>query len=268
MKKVLKIFIIVLAILCTIVGIFILSGFSQYKSATKDDAIKKAFSDIKSKESYITLEKLPEDFLNAVVSIEDNRYYKHSAIDIKSIFRAIIVNINDREFTEGGSTITQQVAKNTFFTQEKKLTRKVAEVFTAFDIEEAYSKKEILEIYVNINYYGSGYYGIYDACKGYLNKEPKDMTLAECALLAGIPNAPSVYSPNKNKELSIKRQKIVLKSMLENGYITKEDYEDAMKEIDKKSAQTIIIRKNIGEMKDICLYFRDIKEFVKKWSWI
>lgn len=233
MKRILKIFIIVLAILCMVTGIFILSGFSEYKSATKDDAIKKCFNEIKSKETYISLEELPEDFLDAVVSIEDNRFYNHSAIDIKSIFRAIVVNIKDKNFTEGGSTITQQVAKNTFFTQEKKLTRKVAEIFTAFDIEENYSKRDILEIYVNINYYGSGYYGIYDACKGYLNKKPKEMTLAECALLAGIPNAPSAYSPNKNKELSIQRQKIVLKSMLNNNHITKKEYESAMEEISK-----------------------------------
>ena len=229
MKRILKIFIIVLAILCMVTGIFILSGFSEYKSATKDDAIKKCFNEIKSKETYISLEELPEDFLDAVVSIEDNRFYNHSAIDIKSIFRAIVVNIKDKNFTEGGSTITQQVAKNTFFTQEKKLTRKVAEIFTAFDIEENYSKRDILEIYVNINYYGSGYYGIYDACKGYLNKKPKEMTLAECALLAGIPNAPSAYSPNKNKELSKKRQASVLKAMVKYGYITEEEKQDAEK---------------------------------------
>ena len=176
---------------------------------------------------------MPEDFLDAVISIEDNRFYNHSAIDVKSIFRAVLVNIKDQEFSEGGSTITQQVAKNVFYNQKKELTRKVAEAFTAFDIEEQFSKRDILEIYVNINYYGSGYYGIYDACIGYLDKEPEDMTLAECALLAGIPNAPSVYSPKENKDLSVKRQKIVLNSMLENNYITQKEYDNALKEIDK-----------------------------------
>ena len=176
---------------------------------------------------------MPEDFLDAVISIEDNRFYNHSAIDVKSIFRAVLVNIKDQEFSEGGSTITQQVAKNVFYNQKKELTRKVAEAFTAFDMEEQFSKRDILEIYVNISYYGSGYYGIYDACIGYLDKEPEDMTLAECALLAGIPNAPSVYSPKENKDLSVKRQKIVLNSMLENNYITQKEYDNALKEIDK-----------------------------------
>ena len=179
---------------------------------------------------------MPEDFLDAVISIEDNRFYNHSAIDVKSIiFRAVLVNIKDQEFSEGGSTITQQVAKNVFYNQKKELTRKVAEAFTAFDIEEQYSKRDVLEIYVNINYYGSGYYGIYDACKGYLDKEPEDMTLAECALLAGIPNAPSVYSPKENKDLSIKRQKIVLNSMLENNYITQKEYDNALEEINEEN---------------------------------
>lgn len=200
----------------------------------------------------MSLEQLPEDFLDAVISIEDNRFYNHSAIDLKSIFRAVLVNIKDQDFSEGGSTITQQVAKNVFYNQKKELTRKVAEAFTAFDIEEQYSKRDVLEIYVNINYYGSGYYGIYDACKGYLDKVPEDMTLAECALLAGIPNAPSVYSPKENKDLSIKRQKIVLNSMLENNYITQKEYDDALEEINEenKSAKDDAIKDSDKNTKD------------------
>lgn len=179
-------------------------------------------------------------------------FYNHSAIDLKSIFRAVLVNIKDQDFSEGGSTITQQVAKNVFYNQKKELTRKVAEAFTAFDIEEQYSKRDVLEIYVNINYYGSGYYGIYDACKGYLDKVPEDMTLAECALLAGIPNAPSVYSPKENKDLSIKRQKIVLNSMLENNYITQKEYDDALEEINEenKSAKYDAIKDSDKNNKD------------------
>lgn len=232
LKLLLKIIIIIILIGCSLLGIFTLSGYSLYKDTIKENTIKEAFDEIRSDDSYTVLEDLPEDFLDAVISIEDNRFYNHSAIDIKSIFRAVLVNIKDKDFTEGGSTITQQVAKNVFYTQKKELTRKVAEAFTAFDIEEQYSKRDVLEIYVNINYYGSGYYGIYDACQGYLDKEPEDMTLAECALLAGIPNAPSVYSPKENKDLSVQRQKIVLNSMLENNYITQNEYDSAIEEID------------------------------------
>lgn len=232
-KLIIKIIILAILIFCSLLGIFAISGYSMYQDTIKELTIKETFDEIKNKESYTILENLPDNFLDAVVSIEDIRFYNHSGVDLKSIARAVIVNLKDGEFTEGGSTITQQIAKNTFYTQEKKLTRKVAEVFTALDIEEQYSKRDILEIYVNINYYGSGYYGIYDACHGYLNKDPSDMTLAECALLAGIPNAPSVYSPNENKELSVKRQKIVLNSMLENGFITQNEYDDALDEINR-----------------------------------
>ena len=231
LKLFLKILIIVILILCSLLGIIALSGYSLYKDTIKENTIQDTFSEIRSRDSYTVLEDLPEDFLDAVISIEDNRFYNHGAIDLKSILRAVVVNIQDQDFTEGGSTITQQVAKNTFYTQDKELTRKVAEAFTAFDIEEQYSKRDILEIYVNINYYGSGYYGIYEACQGYLDKNPEDMTLAECALLAGIPNAPSVYSPDENKDLSVQRQKIVLESMLENNYITQKEYDSALEEI-------------------------------------
>lgn len=233
-KLIIKIIILSILLLCSLLGIFAISGYSMYKDTISDTIIKKTFDDIKARDSYIIFEELPDNFLDAVISIEDIRFYNHSGVDLQSIARAVLVNIKDGNFTEGGSTITQQIAKNTFYTQEKKLTRKVAEAFTALDIEEQYSKRDILEIYVNINYYGSGYYGIYDACQGYLGKNPADMTLAECALLAGIPNAPSVYSPNENKELSIKRQKIVLKSMLDNGFITKNEYNEALDEIKTK----------------------------------
>lgn len=122
-----------------------------------------------------------------------------------------------------GSTITQQTGRLLYFTQEQRFTRKVAELFVAFDLEKNYSKEDILELYINIIYYGNGYYGIRDASLGYFNKEPKDLTLDEASLLAGIPNAPSVYSPNKNLDLAKKRQSAVLSAMLKYGYINEED---------------------------------------------
>ena len=155
LKFLFKLFIIIIAIACSLLGIFFISGYSYYKRTISDNTIKEKFDKIQKSDTYVQLDDLPQDFLDAVISIEDNRFYNHPAIDITSIVRAVFVNIKDNNFTEGGSTITQQDAKNVFFTQEKKLTRKVAEMFTSFDIEEKYSKREILEIYVNINYYGS-----------------------------------------------------------------------------------------------------------------
>jgi membrane peptidoglycan carboxypeptidase len=109
-----------------------------------------------------------------------------------------------------------------YFTQEQRFSRKIAELFVAFDLEKNYSKEEILELYCNMIYYGDGYYGIKEASLGYFNKEPKDLTLAEASLLAGIPNAPSIYSPTKNLELAQKRQSAVLTQMLKYDYITEE----------------------------------------------
>ena len=138
--------------------------------------------------------------------------------------RALWINLTNFELKEGGSTITQQVAKNIFFiTEDKVATRKIAEIFAAYDLEKHYSKDDIIELYVNTIYFGDGYYGIKQSCKGYLKKEPSEMTLYECTMLAGIPNAPSVYSPTVNPDLTKSRQKKVISDMVEYGYLSKED---------------------------------------------
>lgn len=139
------------------------------------------------------------------------------------IARAIWVNIKNGELQEGGSTITQQVAKNLVFSQEETLERKLGEFFAAFDLEKNYTKNEIFALYVNSSYFGDGYYGIYDASMGYYQKEPKDLNLDEASMLAGIPNAPSVYAPTVNPDLAKKRQNHVLNKMVEYGYISEEE---------------------------------------------
>ena len=157
--------------------------------------------------------------MDAVISVEDHRFWEHGGIDVIAIFRAAVNDIKAMDYVEGGSTITQQIAKNMLFTQEKELERKFAEVFAAFEIESLYTKEEIFEIYVNTIYFGSGYYGIYDAAMGYFGKEPKELTNAEAVMLAGLPNAPSNYSPDVNPELAVERMKQVLESMVENNLI-------------------------------------------------
>lgn len=131
-------------------------------------------------------ENLPQDYLDAVVSVEDRRFYDHGAIDLRSIARAIYVNVTNFDLREGGSTITQQLAKNIYFIDMNPFSRKLAEIFMAFAIEDNYSKEEILELYVNTSYFGDGYYGIKEACNGYLDKEPSEMNLNECTMMAGI----------------------------------------------------------------------------------
>ena len=222
--KILKRLIIFL-LLVAIVGFTIcfIIGYSTYSKALDEKPLITRIDEITSKENYVPFDELSKDYINAVVAVEDRRYYDHGAIDPIGISRAIWVNISNWELREGGSTITQQVAKNVIFSQEDTVSRKLGEIIAAFDLEKNYSKDEILAIYVNTCYFGDGYYGIYDASMGYYNKEPKDLNLDEASMLAGVPNAPSAYSPNVNPDLAKKRQKHVLEKMVENGYITQEE---------------------------------------------
>ncbi|MCI8833504.1 MAG: transglycosylase domain-containing protein [Clostridia bacterium] len=226
--KVLKRIIIVIILLAIlglgiIAGIAINDGYNMYKVAIEETSLEDKINNIKSIENYTKLEELPKIYKDAVLAVEDHRFYKHGGVDIISIGRAVIKDIQAMSFVEGGSTITQQVAKNTYFTQEKKITRKIAEVFMAREIEKNYSKDEILEIYLNTSYFGDGYYTVKEASRGYFEKEPIQMTDYESIMLAGIPNAPSVYSPTKNAELSKQRQRQVANAMVKNGYITEKE---------------------------------------------
>lgn len=152
-------------------------------------------------------------------------------IDLKSIIgfdfvatcRAIVANLVDGELSQGGSTITQQLAKNLYFTQEKNFTRKVAELFVSFDLERNYSKDEILELYINTIYYGKGYYGIWQASEGFYKKYPSELTDYEATYLAGIPNAPSIYSSDRHASLAKQRQKQVVSAMIKYGYLTTDE---------------------------------------------
>ncbi|MGN1298448.1 MAG: transglycosylase domain-containing protein [Candidatus Scatovivens sp.] len=223
--KILKrtILVIILMIIITLIAItskYIYQGYVMYIEAIKETPISEKVKNIKENENYTKIENLPQMYINAVIAVEDHRFYNHGAIDIISIGRAIYTNIRELELVEGGSTITQQLAKNIYFTQEKKLVRKIAEVFMAFKIEKACSKDEILELYVNTSYFGDGYYNVKEASNGYFDKEPIEMDDYECTLLAGIPNAPSVYAPTKNPDLARQRQEQVISKMIKYKYIT------------------------------------------------
>lgn len=219
--KVVKKVVAVIIILILLGGMYlILKGHTMYKEALKETSIEEVVHEIRGKYDYTKMNEIPEMYKKAVVAVEDHRFYKHNGVDPISIGRALIKDIQSMSFVEGGSTLTQQLCKNIFFTQEKKLSRKIAEVFMAWDIESKYKKDEILEMYINTSYYGSGYYGIRQASKGYFNKEPKDLNDYECTILAGIPNAPSLYSLDNKNGLAEQRQKQVLSSMQTINWIT------------------------------------------------
>lgn len=211
-------------ILLIAAAVLIKAGYDKYSDAIAKSPLESVISDLKLKNNYTSYEDIPSIYFDAVVAVEDRRFYKHNGFDIIGSLRALYNDIRARELLEGGSTISQQLAKNLYFPADNTPTRKIAEIFMALKMESEYDKKEILEFYVNAIYYGSGYYCIYDASVGYFGKEPCEMSFDECTLLAGIPNAPSVYSLDVNPELARQRQKKVIESMKECGYI-EEDYQ-------------------------------------------
>ena len=233
MKIIKRVLIILLIIAFIAIGTILYLGYNMYKTAINEISISNKVEIIRNSENYVKIENLPDNFKNAVIAVEDHRFKNHNGFDIISTTRAIVTNVKDGELSEGGSTITQQLAKNMYFTQEKQFVRKIAELFVAFNLENNYSKDDILELYVNTIYYGSGYTGIQKASKGYYEKAPSELTLYEATMLAGLPNAPSAYSPKKNVSLAHKRQNQVLSAMTKNGYLSEEE-KNSIHEIQKQ----------------------------------
>ena len=198
-------------------------GYGLYKNAVQEVSLEEKVNEIHSQESFTSLEDMPETYVQAVVSVEDHRFYDHFGLDLIAIGRAIVNDIKAGRYVEGGSTITQQLAKNLYFSQEKTMNRKAAEVFLALELEQKYTKDEILELYVNSIYFGDGYYSVGEASEGYFGKPASEMNDYECTLLAGVPNAPSKYAPSKNLALADNRQQKVLSRMEACGYITEEE---------------------------------------------
>lgn len=188
-------------------------GYRMYDEAVGKTSLSDMVASIRKNEEYTKLAELPDTYLKAVVAVEDHRFYNHFGLDIIAIGRAVVNDIKAGAYVEGGSTITQQLAKNLYFSQEKKMTRKAAEVYLALELERNYTKDEILELYVNSIYFGDGYYTAGEASQGYFGKEPGRMSEYEATLLAGIPNAPSRYAPTKNPRLAAKRQQQVIRRM-------------------------------------------------------
>lgn len=220
MKKFKKVLLVLILIILSIFAIYIGQGYKMYKNALDDKPLEEMVQEIRSQKSYTKISNIPDIYKDAVIAVEDHRFYDHKGIDIIAIGRALLNDIRARELVEGGSTITQQLAKNMYFTQDKTLTRKIAEVFMAKKIESNYNKEEILELYVNYIYYGSGYYDIKSASLGYFDKEPQDLTEGESIMLAGIPNAPSVYNPKVSPKLARERQKQVIDKMIKYGKLS------------------------------------------------
>ncbi|MDQ0414657.1 transglycosylase domain-containing protein [Mesobacillus stamsii] len=178
----------------------------------------------------IKIEAVPDHVKNAVIAIEDHRFYEHSGVDLVGISRAFVQNIKAGSIVEGGSTITQQLTKNALLSSEKTYKRKLEEFFLAREIEKQYSKDEIMQMYLNRIYFGNGSWGIKEAAMGYFGKDVKDLSISEAALLAGLIKAPSALDPHKNYDQAMERRNLVLQMMKTNGFIKEEEYNQAVAE--------------------------------------
>ena len=222
-KILLDILLFLLLVFIAFTAYYCIKGYSMYRYAVEQIPISRIMDDIRSREHFVSYYELPEIYINAVISAEDQRFDSHHGIDIPAIGRAIWIDIKTMSFAEGGSTISQQLVKNELFTQRKHIERKFAEVFAALALEREYSKEEIFEMYVNSIYFGSGFYGIYDASEGFFGKPPCELSDCEAVMLAGLPNAPSVYSPDVSPELAMQRMSVVLDRMVQYGVLTEQE---------------------------------------------
>lgn len=227
MRALIRLFkrLVVLALVCAVIFACFLvkDGHKLYEEALAEYSVEEVMGQIESQPNYTRISEVPQIYLNAVIATEDHRFYTHHGIDYIAVVRALVHNLQSGSLVEGGSTITQQLAKNQFFTQKKEIERKIAEVFMVREIEKRYSKDQILEFYINSIYYGEGFYNIYDASMGYFGKAPNYLTDGECTMLAGLPNAPSVYAITTNPDLAKQRQRQVLNDMVVWGYLTEQE---------------------------------------------
>ena len=180
--------------------------------------------------NYLTYSQIPELFKQAIVSIEDKNYYKHNGVDYKAIVRAAKELVLRRQITQGGSTITMQLARGIFLNNGRTWERKIEEIFIAWDMEKKYNKDQILEFYLNNIYFMNGYYGIASASEGYFNKTPDKLDLSQVAYLCAIPNSPTYYDPLVYPEHTVQRRNLILSNMLSDGVISQAEYDQAVKE--------------------------------------
>ena len=232
MKKFIKGLLVLIVILFIgISGTLGYIGYYRYKKEIQRKPISEVVLEYTSKDDYVDFNDIDEDFVNAVVSVEDKRFFERKGYDYVAFIRAMRNNFILKSFVEGGSTISEQIAKNLYLNgQVRAIEEKIAEIFIMLDLEKQYSKEELFALYANMNYYGDAYWGIKQASSGYYDKECDDLSLAQAAILAGIPNAPAVYQLSSGYDLAKNRQEKVLKSMLNNGYISQEELEQALLE--------------------------------------
>ncbi len=207
-NKIISFSILLLAVISFLMGIVKISpmvsaGYEMYKTATEAISVPDRIEELKQQKGYITFDKIPEEYKEQVLQSEDKRFYYHFGIDPIATARAMANNLIAGSFVQGGSTITQQLAKNMYFSFEKKYERKVAELFVAFQLEKDLTKDEILELYCNIAYYGEGCYGLKQAANHYYDVEPLELTITQIKALVWTIKSPNKYNPNVYKAIPV-----------------------------------------------------------------
>lgn len=260
-RRIFSILAIILVVMISGVGLGFLTASMQTKTSIVDivppassqvyDINGELIANIHSVENRVpvTLNKIPKDLQQAFIAVEDARFYQHSGIDPRGILRALWANLTNKGVSEGGSTITQQLAKNAYLTQERTIKRKIQEAFLALQLERQYTKDEILELYLNQIYFGQGAYGVQAAAQIYFGKNAEDLTLPECAMLAGIPKSPNYYSPLNNLKAANERKAVVLDQMEKYRYI------DSSTSRKAKAAEIKLAKLNTDET--VASYFID-----------
>lgn len=232
--KIIKRVLLILALLFVfVIGALGIAGYMEYRDALEEMPLSEKIEEIRKQPDYVTYDEIAPYLLDATVSVEDKRFYTHGGIDYLATARAIASNVFYNGIVSGGSTITQQLAKNLYFGYEPSVVRKAAEIFMAKDLEEHYTKEEILELYVNVINYGDNHIGIKQAAEGYFQIAPSALNLDQASLLAGIPQSPSNYQLSNHETVARKRQKIVLEAMLRDEKITEQQYEEMIAKIEK-----------------------------------
>ena len=217
----------VLTALVTLFG----QGYVRYQREVRALPLEEAVRAYTGDPDHVPYEQIDEDFVHAVISVEDKRFFERKGYDFIALCRALYHNFLAGGMVEGGSTITEQIAKNLYMNgYVSGLEEKVAEIFILFALEKNFSKEELFALYANMNYYGDGYWGIKEAAEGYFGCETDDLDLAKAAILAGIPNAPAIYQLSTGYEEAKKRQEWVLQTMVNNSYITEEEMTEALME--------------------------------------
>ncbi|WP_240842143.1 biosynthetic peptidoglycan transglycosylase [Acidaminobacter sp. JC074] len=233
MKHFRRLLVVTVFLISLFVGCLAIKGYINYSYIVNDIGLEETINHIMLKDDYVEADQIPHTLLEAFVSTEDKRFYRHNGIDMISIGRAILIDIRYLEYRTGGSTITQQLAKNLFLSFDKTLERKATEYFLAKKIERMYSKDEILALYVNVINYGDGCFGISSASKHYFNKEPMALTDSEAVLLSGLPQSPVNLSLSKYYDNAVVRSEVVINSMINNKVLKEKDAKLIIAEIKK-----------------------------------